>query len=219
MLTSRSTVFESFPALQQLDAKDRDWLVKQVQVQHFPAGTRLFYEGESCAGFLLLLKGSMRVQKLTDNGHEIVLYHVLPGQSCKLTNSCLLGGQRYPAEAFSETEVELLTIPKAAFKQLLEKSPQLRNAIYSSIDDAMSELVTLVEEVAFGHLDHRLAQFLLECTRQQPRLQTTHQAVATELGTAREVISRLLKEFERNGWLKLHRGSIEITDRAALGAI
>jgi CRP/FNR family transcriptional regulator len=166
-----------------------------------------------------VLKGSLRVQKLTDNGHEIVLYHVGPGQSCRLTNSCLLGGQRYPAEAYTETEVELLSVPKAAFRQLLDKSSALREEIFTSIDDAMGDLVRLVEDIAFGQLDHRLAQFLLSHARQQSRLEITHQELATELGTAREVISRLLKEFERNGWVKLHRGSVEINERESLAGI
>ncbi len=219
MAVSRSTVLELFPALQQLDPKTIDPLLGQSQIHHFPAGTRLFYEGESCNRFLLVLKGSVRVQKLTDNGHEIVLYHVNPGQSCRLTNSCLLGGQRYPAEAFTETEVELLSIPKQAFKHALDHSSALRDEIFSAIDGAMSHLVRLVEDVAFGHLDHRLAQFLLDHTQQQSQLKMTHQVLATELGTAREVVSRLLKEFERNGWLKLHRGSVEIIDREALAEL
>lgn len=219
MAISRSDILEQFPALQQLDPKTREQLLKEAQLHSYPAGTRLFHEGQDCTRFLLLLKGNLRVQKLTDNGHEIVLYHVNPGQSCRLTNSCLLGGRRYPAEAYTETEVELLSLPKHSFKQVLDYSSALRDEILTSIDDAMGDLVRLVEDVAFGQLDHRLAQFLLDHTQQHSQLQMTHQALATELGTAREVVSRLLKEFERNGWLKLHRGSVEIIDREALASI
>jgi CRP/FNR family transcriptional regulator len=219
MVSNHSDILELFPALKQLNPSERERLLQEARVLSYPADTRLYHENQDCTRYLLVLKGSLRVQKLTDNGHEIVLYHVGPGQSCRLTNSCLLGGQRYPAEAYTETEVELLSVPKAAFRQLLDKSSALREEIFTSIDDAMGDLVRLVEDIAFGQLDHRLAQFLLSHARQQSRLEITHQELATELGTAREVISRLLKEFERNGWVKLHRGSVEINERESLAGI
>ena len=209
MAVDFSTLLKQFPAFQQLDDKTRQQLQKQAQLHYLSAGSRLYYEGESCNRFLFVMQGSLRVQKLTDSGHEIVLYHIGPGETCRLTNTCLLGGHRYPAEAIAETEVELLSLPKHAFMDALE--------IFSSIDDAMTDLVKLVEEVAFGHLDHRLAQLLLTLSEGKSQLRTTHQELATELGTAREVVSRLLKEFERNGWLKLRRGSLEIVDRKELG--
>lgn len=219
MAISRSDLLELFPPFRELEPKVLDRLLREGQVHYYPADRRLFHEGEHCDRFLLLLKGSVRVQKLTDNGHEIVLYHIAPGQSCRLTNTCLLGGQRYPAEAFSETEVELLSLSRQAFQRALELSGAVRAAVYSTIDEAMNDLVRLVQDVAFGHLDHRLAQFLLQQTQQQAELKITHQALATELGTAREVVSRLLKEFERQGWVKLQRGRVIVVEREALSMI
>lgn len=219
MPASRSEILALFPPLQRLSKDTLSQVLAESHTHSYPPETRLFHEGEACQRFLLVLKGSLRVQKLTDSGREIVLYHVQPGQSCKITNSCLIGGQRYPAEAYTEGQTELLSIPKASFRRALEDNSALREEIYTSIDGAMSELVRLVEDVAFGHLDQRLARFLLTRTVKQPRLTITHQTLATELGTAREVISRLLKAFERNGWLRLHRGSIEILDREALAQI
>jgi len=219
MASDHPDILELFPALKQLNPVERERLLKEARVLSYPADARLYHENQDCTRYLLVLKGSLRVQKLTDNGREIVLYHVGPGQSCQLTNSCLLGGRRYPAEAYTETEVELLSVPKAAFRQMLDQSSALREEIFTSIDDAMSDLVRLVEDVAFGQLGHRLAQFLLSHSQQNPRLEITHQELATELGTAREVVSRLLKEFERNSWVELHRGSVEIIDREALSGI
>jgi CRP/FNR family transcriptional regulator len=212
MTTDSATLLQRFPALQHLDAPSREHLLTQASLHRHHTGERLFLEGDSCNYFILLLSGSLRIQKLTDSGHEIVLYHIKPGQSCRLTNTCLVGGQRYPAEAVAETDVELLRIPKTAFKQAFEQSTTFRSEILASIDVAISNLVRLVEEVAFGHLDQRLAQLLLERSHQNPSIRITHQQLAVELGTAREVVSRLLKEFERHGWLRLQRGSIDIIE-------
>jgi len=219
MAIDSSTLLQHFPALQHLEQKDRQALLQRGKIHRFAVGEKIFYEGETCSRFLLVLKGQLRVEKQADNGQEIVLYHVGPGQSCKLTNICLIGGHQYPAEAFAESELEVLSLPKTEFKQALERYPEFSKEILASIDIAISDLIDLVQDVAFGHLDHRLAQLLLKLTETNPHLNITHQALAIELGTAREVVSRLLKGFERDGCLELHRGSLEIIDRKQLEKI
>ncbi len=216
---SITTLLQWFPTLQMCDLKNQKHISAEVQLKSYPAGERIFFEGQECHRFILVTKGNLRVQKVANNGHEIVLYHLHPGECCRLTNICLLGRQHFPAEAISETEMELLTMSKHAFQLALDNCPEFRKEIFASIDDAMNELVTLVQEVAFGQLDHRLAQLLLKATKTRTSLHVTHQEIAMELGTAREVVSRLLKEFERNHWLKLHRGSLEITDRQKLSTL
>jgi len=187
-----SDLLQQFPALQRLNQAARQQFLLQAKIHHYSAGTRLFHEGKECDRFILLLEGRLRVQKMTADGHEIVLYHVEPGQSCWLTNACLLGGQRYPAEAVSETMLVLLSIPKTAFMQAINGSLEFRSEIYALINAAINNLITLVQEVAFGHLNHRLAQFLIKLSKKNIRVHITHQELAIELGTAREVISRLL---------------------------
>lgn len=182
-------------------------------------GDPLFHNGEPCQFFLLLLDGSVKVQKLSADGHEITLYHIQPGQTCELATVCLLAGKHYPVQAIAETRVEALLLDRNQFQMLLGRIEGFRNFVFTSIDRGMGTLLSLVEDVAFGPLDRRLAHALIILAGGNDELSITHQEVATELGTAREVVSRLLKEFERRGWVQLHRGKVTLLDRRQLAAL
>lgn len=182
-------------------------------------GEPLFRTGEPCHFFLLLLDGSIKVQKLSADGHELTLYHLQPGQTCELATVCLLAGKRYPVEAIAETRVEALLLDRAQFQILLGRIEAFREFIFSSIDRGMGTLLSLVEDIAFGPLDRRLAHTLIMLAAGKDELSITHQEVATELGTAREVVSRLLKEFERRGWVHLQRGKVTLVDRRQLASL
>lgn len=168
--------------------------------------------GQACTHLMLLLEGAVRVQKLSKSGHEIVLYHVRSGQFCDLSAACLLADHRYPADAVVESPSTVVMLPQERFFHALETVPAFRNHVYHRISFGVTRLVNLLEEVAFGPMDARLAQRLLEFAASESMLHITHQQLAIELGTAREVVSRLLKNFERHGWIRLHRGNIEIVD-------
>jgi len=180
-----------------------------------PAGTVLFREGAECASFVLVIEGSIRVQKVSEGGREIVLYRVEGGQSCVLTTSCLLGGTDYAAEGITESEVRALLLPATAFRNLLATSEAFRSFVFSAYTVRIADLLLLIEEVAFGRIDMRLAAWLT-ARAGDDGLRSTHQEIAVELGTAREVVSRQLKDFERRGWLALSRGHIVIRDPSAL---
>ncbi len=177
---------------------------------------RAFREGEPCRRALLVLSGSLKVQKVSPGGHEIVLYHVGPGGVCHLTTACLLGGRRYPAEAVAETAVRAWALPAAAFDALHRQDTAFRAYVAGAMEHGMEHLVALVEAVAFGALDARLAATLLAHAGPAGEVPMTHQELAAELGTAREVVSRLLKELERHGWLRLGRGRVQILDAGPL---
>ncbi|MEJ2553152.1 MAG: Crp/Fnr family transcriptional regulator [Gammaproteobacteria bacterium] len=179
-------------------------------------GMPLYRHGQACEYYLMILSGSVRVQKLSEKGQVITLYHLVAGRACELTTTCLLGGKNYPAEAVAETEAQAILIPKADFQQALAQNPEFRNFVFSSIDKGMNELIGLLEDVSFGRMDSRLARRLLQLSEKTDPVEVTHQTLAEELGTAREVISRLLKGFERQNWVRLHRGQVEILDRDAL---
>jgi CRP/FNR family transcriptional regulator len=183
-----------------------------------PPGVTVYREGDACENFFLVLDGSVRVQKLSESGREIVLYRVEAGQSCVLTTTCLLAHERYAAEGITETEVRAVSIPLARFHEALARSPGFRDFVFTSYGVRISDLILLVEEVAFGRIDLRLAQLLLDQAKGE-LLEATHQQLAAELGTAREVISRQLKEFERRGWVQLGRGRIQVLDRDGLAAL
>lgn len=173
------------------------------------AGTVLFDEGAACSGFPLLLKGCIRVQKYAANGRALHLYRVLPGESCVLTQGCLLGRQRYNARGSAETDIELLALPAALFEELLQRSPKFREFVFALFGERLTDLMALVDEIAFKRLDQRLARLLLE---RGPQLHLTHQALADDLGSVREILTRLLRQFAEEGLVELGRESIRVLD-------
>jgi len=160
--------------------------------------------------------GRIRVQQVSESGREIVLYRIGDGESCVLTTACLLAHERYSAEAIAETEVSALVVPRISFERLVAESQRFRDFVFMAYASRITDLMLLVEDIAFGHIDIRLAQRLLELTDRVDSLSLTHHELSVELGTAREVISRQLKEFERRGWIRLERGRIVIRDRGAV---
>lgn len=215
--TSPPNWLNAFPALSKIN--DPAWyqLLQHVQEITIPAGEPVFFEGDSCQQYLLVVDGSVRVQKLSENGREIVLYRVESGQSCVLTTSCLLAGDHYSAEAVTESDVKAVAFPHAAFEQALGASSQFRQFVFASYGERISGLVMLIDAIAFGRMDSRLADYLLNHA-EEDIVEITHQHLARELGTAREVISRLLKEFERHGEVSLSRGKIHIQQAASLAS-
>ena len=210
---------DAFPELATLEAATRQRLIKGAQPITLPAGVTVFHDGDACGNYLLVLDGSVRVQKVSSNGREITLYRVGDGQSCILTTTCLLAGERYPAEGITETEVRAIALGSGLFQALMADAPGFRQFVFSVYARRVTDLIVLVEEVAFGRMDLRLASRLRDSADPTGAVTTTHQELAAELGTAREVISRLLKDFEHRGLVALHRGRIELTDRQALGQL
>jgi len=217
-MTTDTTWLDYFPALQSID--DDAWLITLAKARtlSLPAGVTVFHEGDACQNYLLVLAGSVRVQKLSESGKEIVLYRVEAGQSCVLTTACLLSSEFYHAEAITETAVDAVTIPLSAFQQALAV-PAFREFVFATYGERVTSLVMLIDAIAFGRMDARLAQLLLAMADTDDVVQATHQILARELGTAREVVSRLLKEFERHGWLVLQRGCIHLRQRQVLAEV
>lgn len=210
-----SSWLDRFPGLRALEPETAAALNKGAQLVDLPAGHAVFGAGDECRNYLLVIDGSVRVQMTSESGREIVLYRVDSGESCVLTTSCLLAHETYAAEGVTETPVHAVAIPARLFLDLLGRSAALRSFIFTTYGDRIAGLMMLVEEIAFGRLDLRLARFLLlHATEDQ--IGVTHQALAVELGTAREVVSRQLKEFERRGWVELSRGRIRLLDPSAL---
>lgn len=213
---NRKDWWSRFPSLLALD--DAAWMELRAaaRVVSLPAGSVAFRAGDACEHYLLVLDGSVRVQKLAENGREITLYRVESGDSCVLTTSCLLAREHYPAEGVAETDVTAAAIPTSAFFRALDHSPGFRRFVFTAYGQRLSDLILLVEEVAFGRIDGRLAARLLELGDHDGMVEATHQALAAELGTAREVVSRQLKDFERHGFIHLLRGRIQLVDRQAM---
>ncbi len=194
------------------------FLTKNSRPISAPLGSVIFQPGKTCTDFLWLSKGRLRVQMVGANGREIVLYRVTPGNSCVMTTSCLLSGDEYNAEAIVEEDVTGIAIGKSAFNQLLAISPNFRETIFASFGNRIGELMRYIEDVSFSRLDQRLASYVCEHAIDN-QLAITHEALARELATHREAVSRILKELERKGWIKLGHGKIKLLDIPALSAI
>jgi CRP/FNR family transcriptional regulator, anaerobic regulatory protein len=209
----RSRIVSLYPALAGLSARGTNELIARADVRTVPAGTVMFDEREVCGAFPLLLEGSIRVSKVATNGRELQLYRVVPGEACVLTSSCLLGNTRYPARGVAETPVTMLALPAQRFGRLIDTEAAFRAYVFGLFSERISELMQLVEAVAFHRLDRRLASLLLGKGRV---LHTTHQQLAEELGSVREIVSRLLKGFADQGLVSLGREQIEILDARGL---
>lgn len=206
---------ELYPALRSLPPRLQERLAAEAQAMEVAAGTVLFDEHQPCQGLPLVLAGSIRVLKRAANGRELLLYKVLPGESCIITSSCLLGHADYNARGVAEGTTRLVLLPRPLFDALL-MAPDFRNFVFGLFAERIAELMQLVEEVAFRKLDQRLANLLLGKGR---NLNVTHQQLADELGSVREMVSRLLKGFAEQGLVRLGRERIEILDPAGLRSI
>lgn len=208
-----------FPSLADVEDPLLRSSLSAVRVMQLPSGATVFRSGDPCRNYLLVLEGSVRVQKVSESGREILLYRVESGQSCILTTACLLAGEDYAAEAVTETPVRAVAIPLSLFHEAMGASRPFREFVFRAYAERITSLILLVEAVAFGRMDVRLARCLLERAGDGTEVNTTHQDLATELGTAREVISRLLKEFERTGLVHLQRGRVILDNTAELRRI
>jgi len=210
---------KDFPGLNRLSAPDAARLGEGSMVVTLPEGHHVFGPGQSPENFLLLIDGTIRVQQVSESGREIVLYRVTAGESCALTTSCLIGQEEYPAEGIAETPARAVVIPRALFDELIASSREFRRFVFTAFSRRVTNLFRIIEEVAFARIDVRLAQRLLQKAADHDHVTATHQEFASELGSAREVISRQLQEFQRHGWIKASRGEIRIVDRKALARL
>jgi CRP/FNR family transcriptional regulator, anaerobic regulatory protein len=206
----------NFPGLKELEPAIAKLLIETSKIVDLPAGTRIFGPGQSPESYLLLLAGVVRVQQVSETGREIVLYRVSAGESCALTTACLMGYEEYQAEGIAETDVKAVAIPRATFDDLIAKSAAFRRFVFTAFSVHVTTLFRIIDEVAFSRIDVRLAQRLLQLADANGRIGLTHQQLAAELGSAREVIGRQLHEFQRRGWLTTSRGSIDLAKPDAL---
>ncbi|WP_298432471.1 Crp/Fnr family transcriptional regulator [uncultured Jannaschia sp.] len=205
-----------FPGLAQLERPIRDLLLARGRVVTLDEGTLVFGPGKSPENMLFLLDGSVRVQQVSETGREIVLYRIHAGESCVLTTACLLAYDDYSAEGVAETPVRAAAIPRTLFDELVATSPAFRSFVFAAFSKRITDLFLVIDEVAFQRMDVRLAATLIELSEGAETLDTTHQKLSVELGTAREVVSRQLTEFQRRGWVRQSRGTIHLLDRPAL---
>jgi CRP/FNR family transcriptional regulator len=206
-----SWIFD-FPHFRRLESSERSRVVVVARHGNLPVGSTVFEPGQVCDKYILVRSGDIRVGLIDAEGGEMILYRLGPGDSCVLTTATLLSDARYAAFAKAESDVEAVVIPKAAFREFLADSQGFREAVLADHGRRFIDLMSVIGALAFESIDHRLVKKLRQLSNGQSELHITHQALATELGTAREVVSRRLKHFERVGWVRLHKGRVEILE-------
>lgn len=209
--TLTKTIASLFPFWQKLAPEAKTHFLDRGQYISLSAGQFICLEGELCDHLPLLISGSVRVYKIGENGREITLYHLEPGDSCIMTAACIISQQVFPAFAVTDTEVEAFTIPANSLREWVRQNPIWQEYIFGLLSQRLANVIEMVEEVAFRRMDCRIAAYLLKNSAQTSlSLPITHEAIAKELGSSREVVSRILKSWEKQGLLSLSRGKITL---------
>lgn len=211
-------IARALPLLERADPE----LVREFREASFfariPAGRDVFLEGDHVEAIALLISGVVRVYKISETGHELTLYRFGNGQSCILTANAILSQKTFPAVATVEQEAEAVMVPAEVFRRWVSRYDVWREFVFDLLSQRLASVMEIVDEVAFRRMDSRVADFLLDRARVQNPAQITHQEIASELGTSREVISRLLEDFSEQGLIRAGRGEIEVLDRDRLRA-
>ncbi len=209
-------IAHAMPVLQGADPE----LIREFKQAAFyariPAGRDIFAEGNRIDAIALLISGVVRVYKIGETGREITLYRFGQGESCILTANAILSRQSFPAIATVERDAEAVMIPAETFRDWVQRYDSWRGFVFDLLSQRLSSMMAIVDEVAFRRLDRRVAGLLVERSRMGEAIRITHQEIAAELGSSREVVSRLLEDFAERGWIRTGRGMVEVTDRASL---
>ena len=183
------------------------------------AGAQVFGPANVPDSLFFLYDGRIRVSQSSESGREITLYRVDAGESCVLTTACMLAEEAYNAEGVAETGITAVVLPKPAYDRLVAEEEAFRKFVFAAYSKRLIDLLRVVDDVAFGHMDVRLAERLLMLGNGLKEIRKTHQELASELGTAREVISRVLNDFHKRDLISQSRGIITFTNKPGLAAI
>ncbi len=186
------------------------------QVVTVPAGTPIFHMGDECQSYIMVLSGQVRVQQLSENGRELVLYRLRASESCVITTACLLSAEPYPVEAIAEENTRAAILPRAAFEEAFAKDADFRRSVFATYGQRMAQMMGLLAELAFERLDARLARHLLNHAGDSTTVDLTQERLAAELGAAREAVNRRLNAWQKQGLVSLTRGRIGLNDKPGL---
>ncbi|MEL7090698.1 MAG: Crp/Fnr family transcriptional regulator [Pseudomonadota bacterium] len=210
------TWITKFRGLSRLPEDIRRALETGSEIISVPAGTQIFAPGQPADKLWLLLDGTVKVQQKSETGRDVFLYRVHAGESCVLTTANMLALEDHSAEGTAETAVRAVAIPRQTFDDLVARSPVFREFVFTAYSKRITDLFVLIDDIVFQRMDVRLAARLLELAGDGDTVRATHAVLGTELGTAREVISRTLSEFQRRNWIEQFRGGVRLTNREGL---
>lgn len=200
--------------LELFNDSEKNLFLDHAYIVDYKKGKTIIESSAVCQSVYFVVSGIIRVYKMTEEGKEITLYRVGPGSACLFTLGCIINQPRIEYEALTEVEedAKLIAMPGSVFKNLVTSNEKFLDYIFSKMLNTITELMILTEEVTFHHTNQRLANYLLTYLDESELIHTTHEKIAKDLGTAREVISRMLEEFQKKGIVSLSRGKIRIID-------
>jgi CRP/FNR family transcriptional regulator len=212
-----SALVAAYPLLAELSPPLRDAVTAQAAGHEFRDGAAIFGDGQHCGGLPLVLQGAVKVFKRSEHGREIVLYRVGRGETCILTSSCLLGGTDYTAEGVAEGALRVALLPPELFHRMIAESPAFRHFLFSMLSTRLADLMERVERLAFHRIDRRIAEFLVERSGAGFHcVAMTHQQIADEIGSVREMATRALGQMAEHGLVELSRAGVRIVDADGL---
>jgi CRP/FNR family transcriptional regulator len=209
---------ERFPLVQDFSASHLQIARGTVHFPVLEAGAIAYELQGACANYLMCIDGRTRVFRMSETGREMLIYKVGAGGTCVLTTQCLLSGGGFPAQSVAEARTELAALPSDTFRQLMRESDTFRTFVLDDYTKLLSRMFDLVEEIAFAPLEQRLARRLLVEADAEGIVWKTHQQLASDVGSVREVVSRLLGEWADDGLVEIRRGKVQVIDRASLAA-
>ena len=209
-------IAQAMPILQKADNQLTHEFQQTASFARIPKGHDVFIEGDRVDSIALIISGSVRVYKIGETGREITLYRFGLGESCILTANAILSQNNFPAIATVEKDAEAVMIPADTFRNWVNRFDLWREFVFDLLSQRLSSVMLIVDEVAFRRMDARVASLLLQRGNTADIIHITHQQIASELGSSREVISRLLEDFSEKGIIQVRRGEVEIVDRDAL---
>lgn len=207
-----------FPFWEHLSEQEQESLCQNTSNSSFKKGEHIHSGDTDCNGVMILKSGHLRVFLLSDEGREITLYRMYPGDMCTLSAACVLNNIEFDVFIDAEEDSELLIINSKHFDTLLNSNIYVENFTYKLLTKRFSDVMWSMQQILFTSFDKRLARFLLdECkTVNSNKIKITHEQIAKYMGSAREVVSRMLKYFENEGFVELSRGGIKVTNEQAL---
>lgn len=205
------------PYWEQLTEAERELVNRSVRTVTFPKGALVLSSGD-CLGLVQVLRGRLRAYLLSEEGREVTVFRVEEDETCVLSASCVMSQISFETSLVAEEETELLVLGSGAFGKLTEENIHIRCFLYEMAAERFSEVLWVMQQILFMGFDRRLALYLLEQSRRtgKPALKLTHEQIARDLGSAREVVTRMLRRFSDEGWVELSRGTVTVADKAGL---
>ena len=210
-----------FPVFSKLTPQQQQMMLDYTAIRSVPAGTVVHNGAVECTGFLLVRSGQLRAYTLSDEGREVTLYRLFDHDCCLFSAACIMSSLQFEVIIETEKDSDIFIIPPSVYQKLMNESLPVSKYTNDLMASRFSEIMWLMDQIMWKSFDKRLAGFLVEVASIEGTtlLKVTHEKIANHMGTAREVVTRMLRYFQSEGWVKLTRGTIEITDEAGLEAL